>query len=117
MPDLAARLRDDLRSALRARDLATVKALRTMLGVIANAEAVPVADPAAGPAGDGPIAGAAAGLGATETARRELTDAEVRSLVADERDDLLAAAEQIDGRAPERAVELRAAADLLASYL
>ncbi|WGX98659.1 hypothetical protein [Nocardioides sp. L-11A] len=114
-PGLAARLQVDLRSALRERDLDTVKVLRTMAGVIANAEAVPVAE--TGPAAAGPIAGAAAGLGAAEAPRRELSDDDVRALVAGERDELLAAAAQLDQRAPERAAELRAAAETLAAYL
>ncbi|GAA1522047.1 hypothetical protein [Nocardioides humi] len=118
MSDLAARLRADLSAALRSRDLPRTKVLRTVLSVIANAEAVPLAeDPGAGPAGEGPIAGAAVGLGAAEAARRELTDAEVRDLVVGERDELLAAAAQVGDHAPDRADELRAAAALLASYL
>ncbi|MDQ6522373.1 hypothetical protein RB608_02125 [Nocardioides sp. LHD-245] len=116
--DLATRLRDDLRSALRARDLATVKVLRTMVAAIANAEAVPVSDTgAARPAGAGTIAGATSGLGSAEAPRRELTDDDVRALVAGERDDLLAAAAQSEAHAPDRARELRAAADLLSAYL
>ena len=70
---LDARLRDDLKIAMKARDAAAVTALRTALAALANAEAVeavPVAD--AGP---------------VEVARRDLTEADrvdvLRAHVAD----------------------------------
>lgn len=114
--DLTARLRDDLGAALRNRDLPAVKQLRTVLSSIANAEAVPVADHTH-EIGDGPIAGAVTGLGAAEAKRRALTDDDVRAIVAGERDELLAAAELVAAQAPERAQDLRTAAELLTSYL
>lgn len=119
MTDLTARLRDDLGAALRRRDRPTVKTLRTVLSAIANAEAVPVSAPAFGgaPLEEGPIAGAATGLGAAEAERRVLTDDDVRDIVAGEQSELLAAAEMMAERTPERASEMRAAAELLASYL
>jgi hypothetical protein len=116
MPDLRTRLRDDLGAALKRRDLPTVKVLRTVLSSIANAEAVPVADVGQG-IGDGPIAGAVTGLGAAEAARRELTDDDLRVIVAGERDEILAAAALVAGHSPERVQEMRTAAELLASYL
>ncbi|WP_436699237.1 hypothetical protein [Nocardioides sp. BYT-33-1] len=118
MSALADRLRADLAAALKARDLRRVKVLRTVTAVIANAEAVPVTEsPTTTSTTSGPIAGAAAGLGSAEAARRELGDDDVRALVAGERDERLAAAAQVDGTAPERAAELRAAAEMLAAYL
>lgn len=87
--DLADRLRADLTTALRARDRASASVLRTVLGAIANAEAVPVPQ-AAPPVAEGPIAGAVLGLGAAEVPRRELTEDDVRAIVRAERDDLLA---------------------------
>ncbi|MBM7519530.1 hypothetical protein [Nocardioides nitrophenolicus] len=116
MSELAARLRADLATAMKARDLPRVKVLRTMTAVVANAEAVPVTE-SSRTTSAGPIAGAAMGLGAAEAARRELTDDDVRTLVAGERDERLAAAGQVEAQAPERAAELRAAAELLAAYL
>jgi len=89
MSELADRLRADLTTALRARDRARASVLRTVLGAIANAEAVPVPQ-GAPPLAQGPIAGAALGLGAAEVPRRELTEDDVRAILVAERDDLLA---------------------------
>lgn len=113
---LADRLGGDLRAALRRRDRAAVGVLRSVLATIANAEAVPVDDVRPRPT-DGPIAGASAGLGATEAPRRVLSEEDVRALVAGERDELLAAAGQAAQAAPERAEQLRAGAALLDAYL
>ncbi|WP_377322501.1 hypothetical protein ACFJIY_23945 [Pimelobacter simplex] len=89
MSDLADRLRADLTTALRARDRTRASVLRTVLGAIANAEAVPVPQ-AAPPLAEGVIAGAVVGLGAAEAPRRELREDDVRAIVVAERDDLLA---------------------------
>ena len=100
MTDLTARLRAGLTAAMRARDRTAVRALRTALAAVANAEAQPVADPApASLLADGPIAGAVAGLGAAEVARRELSEDDVRQIVRAERDGYAAA-----GATPEAAV-------------
>lgn len=109
---LTERMRADLTAAMRRRDRAAVSTLRSVLATVANAEAVPVAE--APVPTEGPVAGAVTGLGAAEAPRRELSEDDVRALVAGDRDDLLAAAAVVP---PERAGELRAAADLLAAYL
>lgn len=67
---------------MKQRDKAAVAALRSTLGAIDNAEAVPAPDPA--PIGDGPIAGAVRGVGAGEAPRQELTEAMVAAIVGDE---------------------------------
>jgi len=59
-----------------------VTALRTTLAALDNATAVTVTAPPAPT--DGPIAGAVAGLGATEAARRDLTDADVVAVIEDQ---------------------------------
>lgn len=115
MSDLTARLRDDLGAALRQRDLPKVKVLRSVLSSIANAEAVPVAD-SGREIGDGPIAGAVAGLGAAETERRVLTDDDVRAIIAAERDELLDTAALVENRAPDRSRQMRDAAEFLSPY-
>ena len=119
MSDLRHRLRADLTAALRERDRAAVRVLRTTLSAIANAEAHPVAEVA--PTGEpthGVIAGAVAGVAATDVDRRELGIDELRSIVAAERDERLAAADEVAARgALEAAGTLRAEADLLARYL
>jgi uncharacterized protein YqeY len=79
MLDVRAQLRTALRGAMKSRDRRAVGALRSMLGIIDNAEA---ADPAAAPEPQsGTIAGGVTGLGAGEVARRELSDEEVLALV------------------------------------
>jgi uncharacterized protein YqeY len=118
---LEARLRRALTAALRARDLTAAAALRSALGAIGNAEAVPA--PAAGPAapgapaaGDGPhIAGAVAGLAAGEAERLRLSPAQVQAIVQAEIDERLAAAAQYEqaGHA-DRAARLAAEAQALA---
>ncbi|WP_196780836.1 GatB/YqeY domain-containing protein [Nocardioides sambongensis] len=119
MSQLQARLREDLGTALRARDRATAGVLRTALAAIANAEAQPV------PVGtspmstsEGPIAGAALGVGAAEVARRELSEADVQAVVARERDERLATAVELAAHGREAAAEqLRHEAALLGHYL
>ncbi len=70
-----ARLSQALRDALRGRDQVATSALRSALAAIANAEAVAASPQPAPASGSEHFAGAAAGLGATEVARKELTEA------------------------------------------
>ena len=106
-------LRLALTAALKARDRVAVSALRSALGAIENAGA---ADPAhAPPPSAGPIAGAVAGLGASEVERRPV---DVRAVVAAEVEQRRAAArEYADLGRPDRAERLRAEADVLAAHL
>jgi hypothetical protein len=77
---LRATLRRDLTAAMKARDTDAVAALRTAIAAIDNAEAV--AAPEAAPAATSAhIAGARAGLGAAEAARRQLTGDELRAML------------------------------------
>src|SRR5690349_181858 len=119
MQDLHVRLHDDLTAAIRARDGRTVRVLRSTLSAIANAEArTDLEETPTSLRSSGGIAGAAAGVGAAEAARRELTADDLLAIVAAERDDRLAAADDLAGRgAPEAAEDLRAEAELLAHYL
>ncbi|NGN91547.1 hypothetical protein G5C66_02175 [Nocardioides sp. KC13] len=116
MTGLQARLRADLLTARKARDTTATAVLRSTLAAVANAEALPVAESAL--TADGPIAGAAIGLGATEAPRRELTDDDVRAIVSAEQSERLAAATDLEAHgAGEKAEQLRAEAELLAVYL
>jgi uncharacterized protein YqeY len=119
MQDLHIRLHDDLTSALRARDGRTVRVLRTVLSAIANAEArSDIQETPTSLRSSGGIAGASAGIGAADVARRTLTDDDLLAIVAAERDERLAAADDLAGRgAPEAAEDLRAEAALLTRYL
>jgi uncharacterized protein YqeY len=107
------RMRAALRSAMRDRDPVATVALRSALGALGNATAVPVAGAASG--GDEFFAGSAPGAGAAEAPRRELTEAEARAVVAGEIAERRAAAEQY-GASPA-ADRLRAEAGVLAAYL
>lgn len=111
-PDLRGRLEAAARQALRERDRDRLRVLRTALGAIANAEAVPV-----------DVAGASARqaaprLGATEAPRRELGELEVAALVEREAEECDRAAASYDrlGDAA-RATDLRADAQLLRDLL
>jgi hypothetical protein len=118
------RLRAALKVAMKGRDAAAVNALRTALAAIDNAEAVAVPAPATGapaataPLVEGVIAGAAAGVGATEAARRELTEDEVVAIVAAEVAERRAAADEYRTAGQfGRAARLTAEADALAAHL
>jgi uncharacterized protein YqeY len=78
---LRAGLAAALKDAIRARDTVAVSALRTTLSAIANAEAVRTGTQAAAAAGSPHFAGAVAGLGAGEVARRRLSAADLRGIV------------------------------------
>ena len=117
--DLPSRLRTDLSAAMRERDRDTARVLRTVLSAIANAEAQPAADgEPLSLQGDGPIAGASAGLGSADVTRRELTADDLRAVVQSERDECLASAAELSARgADEASAALRADAAVLERYL
>jgi uncharacterized protein len=132
--DLPARLRRALTAALHARDMTAAAALRSALGAIGNAEAVPVppaargtdpaargTDPAAASTravrrGSPHVAGTVAGPGAAEAERRCLSPAQVAAIVAAEIDERREAAAQYEraGHA-DRAARLAAEAQALAA--
>ena len=87
-------MRRDLRTAMKAREPAIVSALRTTLAALDNAEAVEV-PPEDGALG-GPVAGARAGVGSTEVARRTLSMDEVLGVLEEQITDRLAAADQYE---------------------
>jgi uncharacterized protein len=109
-------LREALLAARKKRDATRVSALRSALSAIDNAETPDDVDVDA-PASSA-IAGGVVGLGAAEVARRELSDAQIRSLLRIEVDERLAAAQQFtSGGHPERAAMLRAEAAVLTDLL
>jgi arsenate reductase len=110
--DAQARLRKALAGALRRRDTVAISALRSALSAIGNAGAV-IPPAAAGPAGTH-IAGAAAGLGAAETRRRELSEADVSQILHEEISERLATARAYESSGhPDRAQRLRQEAQAL----
>ncbi len=107
--DIRAQMQADLKEAMKARDSSRVAVLRATLGALANAEAV---EPLRGPIS------LTAAAGTTEVARRELSDAEVRSVIERERAELRAAADEREALGlHEDTAELRAQAEVLSSYL
>jgi uncharacterized protein YqeY len=112
------RLRRALGDALKSRDMVAVSALRSALGAIDNATALP-AEPATAASASSPhIAGAAAGLGAAEAERRRLSGDDVIAIVRAEVDERRAAACDYEraGHA-DRSGRLRREADILAAAL
>ena len=107
-----ARIRDDLRKTMLAKNMAEASVLRTLLAALDNAEAIPAAQEhqryVVRPFGDP----------ATEVPRRRLTSDEVEIVLATERAERLRVAERLaqSGREAE-AARLRTEADLVARYL
>jgi uncharacterized protein YqeY len=97
------RLRADLLAAMKAKDEVRLKTIRAAMAAIANAEAV---DPSTAP------------KGATEVARRELTDDDVRAVIQSEQAELDAAAAELraNGR-PDDATALEHRRSILDAYL
>jgi uncharacterized protein len=107
------RLRAGLRQAMRDRDAVATAALRSALGTLGNATAVPA--PAPTSLGDSHFAGSAVGVGAAEAPRRVLSPAESVAVVRTEIAERLTAASAYGpGPAADR---LRAEAAVLSSYL
>lgn len=115
--DLLDRLRAGLREALKARDRSAATVLRSILADIDNAGAVAAPDGRAGVSSPR-VAGAVAGLGGAEAARRHLDGSTVAAVV---RADIEARRESADAYdaagQSERAAVLRTEADTLTSYL
>ena len=103
-------LQDGLRHAMRERDKPAVRALRTALGAIANAEAVPAPDRLDHPLGS-------VGL-SVDVPRRELTADDVRAvLLAEVRERRAAMADYERHGRQDRADELRAELRALERYV
>ena len=100
---------------MRARDKATVNALRTTLAALDNAEAVPVdeAEMRGLALEQSPV-----GVGVTEAARRELSECGVADIVRAEATERLEAAAQLTAPAHgDRVAQLRAEAAGLLRFL
>jgi uncharacterized protein YqeY len=112
---LRERLQTGLIDAMKRRDTVAVRALRAALSAIANAEAVAETIPTSNAH---PIAGSVRGLGAGDTARRELSELEVLDIVDAEIEGRLASAAQYDELDQSAAADrLRAQARVLRSCL
>ncbi|GAB3429228.1 GatB/YqeY domain-containing protein [Flindersiella endophytica] len=106
-------LQADLKTALKARDRVASSTIRSLLGAIANAEAVeaPAEDRSVAPLG-------AVGVGVGEVDRRELTEAEILAVIRADADERAAALEHAEAHGRTDAAErLRAESGVLARYL
>jgi hypothetical protein len=116
-PDgVSTRLRDALRTAVKARDKVAMAALRSTLGLLDNADAADLADaPAMEP---GRVAGGVHGLGAGEVPRRELSEEQLVHIVREEiaRWEALAADYERAGKT-EHAARLHAEAAVITALL
>ncbi|MFI8889910.1 hypothetical protein [Streptomyces paradoxus] len=100
---------------MRARDKAAVSALRATLAALDNAEAVPLDETAPRAAA---LEASPVGAGATEAARRELSERETLDVVRAEAAERLEAAAQLTAPAhADRAERLRAEAAVLLHFL
>lgn len=105
------RIRADLLPAMREREESRVRALRSALGAIDNAEATPTTAQA------GAIEDASVGVGSTEAARQELSAADLRRVLQAEVDERETAAAECATSAPDWAQRLRDEAAVIASYV
>ncbi|MBA2324640.1 MAG: hypothetical protein H0V92_11725 [Pseudonocardiales bacterium] len=112
------RMARDLMVAVKARDTTAVAALRSALAAIDNAGAVASGHDQQYPVTTEHLAGAVAGLGATEVERRVVSDGKIRGLLQSHVDEWTTAADGLSllGR-HDRARQLRAEADVLRRYL
>lgn len=101
---LIERINQDMRQAMKNREHIRLNELRSLLARISNAGAVTPEDDKV-EAGS-PIAGAMEGVGSTETPRKRLTLAEVRSIVLAEMHEIETVLEGLD-KTSEYAAELR----------
>ena len=109
------RLRAALPAAMKSRERTAVAALRSALATLDNAEAV---NPEEGTAVGQAIEQVAIGVGATEVERRVLTEPEVTALIQREVSERESAAADYDRAGQgERAMQLRAEAQVLAAHL
>jgi uncharacterized protein len=117
-PTVRGLLQRALGEALKARDIVAVSALRSALGAIDNATAVPAGPVPVTGATSPHFAGAAAGVGAADTERRSLSDQEASEIVQAEVAERQADARDYDQAGhPERAARLKREADILTSAL
>jgi hypothetical protein len=104
---IRARIADDLTAAIKRRDTETVAVLRTTLGAIGNAEAVPLATSRSWPV-----------VGPIEVARRQLSEDDVARVIGSEVEEMETAAGLYrEGGQHALADRLHAGARLLAGYL
>ncbi len=115
METIKKRLSTDLRKAMKDRDDLQVKAVRSLMSAIDNAEAVSVEQPKNMPMAGG-IAGATGGLGSTEVPRKELSREEIQQIIRREIEEIAKAIELIDNRSQPKTEQLTEQMKILEKY-
>ena len=111
------RLQTGLIEAMKTRDVDAVKAVRSALAAIANAEAVTDTHGTSSPA-DRSIPASVRGLGAGDVPRRSISEVDVLDIIGAEVEDRLRSARQYDALGQTAAAnELRVQATVLKAYL
>ncbi|GAA1242409.1 hypothetical protein GCM10009676_29760 [Prauserella halophila] len=114
--ELRAAMRTALKDAMKTKDKGATSALRSALGAIDNAEAVQAET--APDAGSDNVAGAVAGVGTADVARRELTGEDVTGIVRSAVDERRANAADYDRLGQHDAAEaVRYEASVLARFV
>jgi len=100
-------IKSDLKQAMKARDMASVMTLRSLLAAIDNAESVQLSEPISPSIGK-----------TNDVPRRELTEENLQEIFQKERDERLSAITEYErfGK-DEEAERLRVETALIASYL
>lgn len=109
-------MRAALKDAMKGKDKGAMSALRSALGAIDNAEAVP--NETTSGADTENVAGAVAGVGAADVARRELTADDVTGIVRAAVEERRANAAEYDGLGQHEAADaVRYEATVLARFV
>jgi uncharacterized protein YqeY len=112
------RLRNDLKCAMKARDLLAVNTLRTAIAAIDNAEAIDESVGRGAAQASEHVAGASAGAFSADFPRRSLSSSAVAAVLAQQVEERRRAAAEYESlRQSEEATRLIREAELLSIYL
>ena len=115
---MRARLRDDLRTAMKSRDTVETSVLRRLIAAIDNAQAVAAPPGPATPGGGSQWVAGSAAFGAGDVPRRQLGAADVDALLRREMERHLSLADEMDGYGRrDDAARARAEADIASRYV
>ena len=105
-PPLITQIQQDMRQAMKRKDLLAVNTLRSVLARIHNAEAVPQRNET----------NLSVGVGSTEAARKQLSEHDIQSIIIDELEEINTTFHALDPHS-EYAAELQKKAGIVQTYL
>ena len=115
---MRARLREDLRAAMKRRDAMETSVLRGLIAAIDNAQAVAAPTRPATPGGGSQWVAGASAFGSAEAPRQVLGVAELEALLRGEAERLSSFARELDGYGRrDEAARARAEADIAKRYV